>query len=155
MKLYILRHAEAEPTAPTDAERALTPKGLKQARRIARFFKKQGIKPDLLLTSPMRRCVQTAEFVATETGVDLGEKDFLACGMKPATAIKMLGRWSEMDTVVLVGHEPDLSRLIDALMGWEKSNGLRIRKASLTCISFVEFAPGSGLLEFSMPSKFV
>ena len=66
--LYILRHAEAEPEARTDAERPLTSKGRDQAKAVGRFCCEHEIYPALVLTSPLVRAEQTAKLVCKELG---------------------------------------------------------------------------------------
>ncbi|MBL9128867.1 MAG: histidine phosphatase family protein, partial [Verrucomicrobiales bacterium] len=62
MKLYFLRHAEAE-DGPVDAERRLTAKGRRDARRVGRFLEKSGIRLDAAFTSPLVRARETADEV--------------------------------------------------------------------------------------------
>src|SRR3954467_11877205 len=64
--IWLLRHAEAEPGSPDEA-RKLTPKGEEQARNAGLALARLGVKPDLCLTSPRVRAVQTAE-LACEPG---------------------------------------------------------------------------------------
>jgi phosphohistidine phosphatase len=111
MKVVLVRHAEAAPGDP-DELRALTPAGHEQARRLGEQLRADGILPDAVLTSPLRR--------ARETGADLGfgEPEPLeelgpgatAEDLKAATA----GRG---ETVVVVGHQPDCSRITATLRG--------------------------------------
>ena len=55
--------------------------------------------------------------------------------------------------VMIVGHEPDFSLLATHLLGLGDGSRLRIRKASLTHIELPAFAPGSGVLQFSVPCR--
>ena len=63
MKLYVLRHADAESIRTTDAARELTDIGLEQARTVGRFCVNAGFRLSIILTSPYRRAMQTAEIV--------------------------------------------------------------------------------------------
>ncbi|NIP26414.1 MAG: hypothetical protein GWN81_17525, partial [Phycisphaerae bacterium] len=63
MKLYLMQHALAY-SAEEDAERALKPEGIEQAKRAARGIKILGLAFDLILTSPKRRAQQTAALIA-------------------------------------------------------------------------------------------
>ncbi|MBV8586412.1 MAG: histidine phosphatase family protein, partial [Verrucomicrobia bacterium] len=80
--LFILRHADADTEAPTDAERSLSEKGMDQARKIGRFLRDQGVQLDHILTSPLVRARQTADLVAGELGRSdlVAYVDFLAIG---------------------------------------------------------------------------
>src|SRR5437868_1064741 len=67
LELYLLRHADAgDPAAwkGDDAERPLSPKGRKQARRTGRWVAALGRHPDRILTSPKVRALETATIVA-------------------------------------------------------------------------------------------
>ena len=61
MDLILWRHAEAEEAAPggSDAERELTPRGEKQALRMAQWLERQLPESTRILSSPARRCEQT------------------------------------------------------------------------------------------------
>ncbi len=114
MRLVLVRHAEAAPGTP-DEFRALTPEGRDQARQLGERLRGDGIEPDAVLSSPLLR--------ARETAVDLGfgEPDALdelgpgATENDVKTAIEGRG-----ETVVVVGHQPDCSRVTAALRGGEE-----------------------------------
>jgi phosphohistidine phosphatase len=109
MKVVLVRHAEAAPGDP-DELRALTAEGHEQARRLGERLRAEGVEPDAVLSSPLLR--------ARETALELGfgepePRDELAPG---ATAddvrAAVVGRGQ---TVVVVGHQPDCSRITAAL----------------------------------------
>jgi phosphohistidine phosphatase len=111
MRLVLVRHAEAAPGDP-DELRALTPEGHKQARRLGERLRAEGVEPDAVLTSPLLRARETA----TELG--FGEPQPLAELGPGATADDIRsaieGRGG---TIVVVGHQPDCSRITAALRG--------------------------------------
>jgi phosphohistidine phosphatase len=154
MIIYFLRHADAEDFVDSDFTRKLTPKGLDQAERVGNFCKQNGIKPEVFLTSPLVRASQTAEIVGKKTGVTPVIADWLACGMPPATLIEKLKPISPKSSVLLVGHEPDLSTSVSYLLGLPEPVNFPIRKASLTAIDAPWLDQGSGTLEFTLPPKF-
>ena len=153
MIIYFLRHADAEDLAESDFDRKLTPKGLDQAARVGKFCKKNGIKPEVFLTSPLVRARQTAEIVGKKIGVTPVIADWLACGMTPATLIQNLEPLSTKSSALLVGHEPDLSTAVSYLLGLTEPVNFPIRKASLTAIDAPWLDQGSSALEFSIPPK--
>ena len=65
MKLYVLRHADAEirddEKFPDDAVRPLTKKGINKIGKVVTFLKAAGIKPDLIITSPTVRTLDTSK----------------------------------------------------------------------------------------------
>jgi len=154
LTLYILRHAEAEPEARTDAERALTSKGRDQAKAVGRFCFEQGIFPAVILTSPLVRAQQTAKLVWKELGEKpkLDTAEFLSAGMKPETAFTNFRKFSDPETLMLVGHEPDLGEFIAASIGGS-SESIRLRKAGLAKLALPEAKAGVGTLDFLLTPK--
>ena len=110
MRLFIVRHAEAAPGDP-DALRPLTPAGHEQARLLA----EQLPQAHTVLTSPLLRARETATAIARAAGVELEVDDRLAPG---ATAEDVRAAVEgRKGTVVVVGHQPDCSRIAAALTG--------------------------------------
>jgi phosphohistidine phosphatase len=111
MKVVLVRHAEAAPGDP-DELRTLTPEGHAQARALGERLRADGIEPDAVLSSPLLRARETA------AGLGFGEpepRDELSPGATAAdvrTAVAGRGR-----TVVVVGHQPDCSRITAELRG--------------------------------------
>lgn len=153
MTIYFLRHADAEDFAESDFERKLTPYGLNQADRVGKFCKQNGIKPEVFLTSPLVRARQTAEIVAKKIGVEPVIADWLACGMTPKTLTTQLEPLTTTSSVLLVGHEPDLSTVVSYLLGLPEPGNFPIRKASLTSIDAPWLKKSSGTLVFTILPK--
>ena len=153
MMLCFLRHAEAEDSAASDHERKLTPKGLEQAAKAGKFLARAGILPDLIITSPVVRAKQTAAIVSHLLGVDLVEARWLSCGMEPKDCLSGISAFSSKESILLVGHEPDFSETIAALIGLSDPSALKIRKASLVVIDLAGLNPGCGQLQFLIPAR--
>jgi phosphohistidine phosphatase len=111
MRLVLVRHAEAAPGDP-DELRTLTPTGQQQARELGERLRADGVRPDAVLSSPLLRARETA------TALGFGEPDALDKLSPGATAedvrSAIAGRG---ETVVVVGHQPDCSRITAALRG--------------------------------------
>jgi phosphohistidine phosphatase len=111
MKVVLVRHAEAAPGDP-DELRTLTPEGHAQARALGERLRADGIEPDAVLSSPLLRARETA------AGLGFGEpepRDELSPGATAEdvrTAVAGRGQ-----TVVVVGHQPDCSRITAELRG--------------------------------------
>ncbi len=134
MELLVIRHAKAEDQSVSgaDFDRVLVEKGYEQSRRLGSFLKRVNRRPDVVLTSPLIRAKQTAETLC-EAAAMPGPvtQGWLACGMDPETAIRELVAFSDFERVAIVGHEPDLSSLIEWLLGCSGSS-VEVKKASIT-----------------------
>ena len=152
MELYLLRHAEAEDNAASDSARELTPKGQEQARAIGEFCRRQAIRPGLIVTSPYRRTVQTAELVAAALDdCPVEEAPFLSSGMNSHTAFTELRAYQKLDRVMIVGHQPDFGQLAAALLGLMSPENMPVNKASLIGIGVGYLGARGGSLKFFLP----
>jgi phosphohistidine phosphatase len=138
MELYLLRHGIAvvrdDLDYERDAERPLTSKGKRQLRQIADAMKTLGLRFDLILSSPYVRAQQTAEIVAKalKRQKQLKLSDELIPGGNPRALIQQLSaNYPKADAVLLVGHEPYLSRLIGLLITGETHLGMDLKKGGL------------------------
>lgn len=120
MELYVVRHGIAEdfpPDGSGDFGRRLTPDGIARMEQAARGMVRLGIAPDLLLSSPLVRARQTAEIVGRALGRDVRIEPRLASGCSVADIQAVLADVAQTRTVMIFGHEPDLSTAIGALTG--------------------------------------
>src|SRR5262245_60538567 len=129
MDLIIWRHAEAEDGAP-DLERKLTAKGRKQAERVAHWLLQRLPARFAVIASPAARAQQTAEAL----GVPVKTDRTLAPGASPATIIKACGWPDYKSAAAVVGHQPDLGRLVGHLLAGQAMS-TSIRKGGLWWIS--------------------
>ena len=156
MRLLLLRHADASTVASSDAERPLSEKGVEQARRVGAFCRNHELLPNIVLCSPLLRARQTAEGFVSAAGTDPAMVcQFLACGMSPTTALAELKPYQFLDTVLLIGHEPDFSNLVAHLLEPTGSVSIHIRKASLTLLELPRLQLGTATLEFSIPCRYL
>ena len=153
MRLYLLRHADAEPNALTDADRPLTDVGREQTERVGRFCQRHSLRPELLVSSPFRRAVETAQPVAAALGVECVVDPFLASGMRPEEGLRELQVYRRARGVMLVGHQPDLGLLAASLIGLPRAESFSVPKASLTAIEVSFLAPGGGKLKYCLPPQ--
>jgi len=153
MLLYLLRHADADTVAESDDARCLSEKGLAQAKKGARFCETHDLRPALVLSSPVRRAHETALIVSAHLRAELAVEPWLACGMHPERALEEIRSRRSNESLMLVGHEPDFSRLAAHLLGLPGEDRILIRKASLTLIDLEVFRPAGGRLQFSIPCR--
>ncbi|MEP2776998.1 MAG: histidine phosphatase family protein [Luteolibacter sp.] len=156
MELLLLRHGKAEDFASSgggDFARALEEKGMQQSRNAARVLGSADFLPDLVLSSPVLRAKQTAAEFCRAAGIpDPLIEGWLACGMSPQTALSELSAYSDTGRVMIVGHEPDFSHLVQHALG-ANGGSIHIGKGSLTCLEIRPPSPRATLL-FSFPQKF-
>lgn len=155
MDLYILRHAIAADRGriASDAKRPLTDEGRERLRRTTQAWEGLGVIVDRLITSPYLRAHQTAEIAAEALGlVDVDVCEALAAGASPAEMIAALAeRCTDRDRVMVVGHEPDLGRLISTLVSGDDEAGFRMKKAGLSKLTVDSLHAGRcGVLEWHL-----
>jgi|SRR5919201_459707 phosphohistidine phosphatase len=117
MQLYLVRHAEAAPGEP-DELRALTPEGLEAARALARRLAAEGVRADVVLTSPLLRARETGEAIAEALGCRSEPSEELAAGATAESVRRAVAGRGQ--TVVAVGHQPDCGRIAAELTGGEE-----------------------------------
>jgi phosphohistidine phosphatase len=127
MKLIIMRHGEAEEAAASrnDFDRALTKKGRKKVRSVGRTLRQELQIPELIIASPLVRALQTAEIVAAE--LDPNEPVIVRQEIAPDGDPMLLLRelvLSDIESAMLVGHEPALSDMVRALLPHEWTKNL-------------------------------
>ncbi len=149
MKLYLLRHGDAgerdASNYTSDAARALTPKGIKRTRQLANALRQMEISFDVILTSPLIRAHQTAEIVARSLGLEkqLRNASQLAPDHPLTDVVALIqGVPAKTQTLLLVGHEPGLSRLISLLCTGGTNLGLTLKKGGLCRLELSEVKSG-------------
>jgi len=159
MELLVVRHAIAfERNAqrwPDDAERPLSPKGIARARKAAVGLRRITQSPTRVLTSPFLRTRQTAALL---TRFARWPKAAPCAQLRPGTSPERLFAFLagvETERIAVVGHQPDLSRLIAAcLPGDAGSAAFEFRKMSVGLIDFPGAArAGHGELIWLLPPR--
>ncbi len=122
MDLYLIRHAEAMPLGvgniSADEDRPLTEAGHEQARALAVGLRRWEARLDFVVSSPLRRAVQTAEGLIQNwpEAPELRTCSDLAPGGKRRKVARFLEELGA-EGVALVGHMPDLAMLTGWLIG--------------------------------------
>ena len=133
--IILWRHAEAvlasDDTLQSDMARALTPKGQRQAKRMARWLKPHLPENSLLLSSAALRAFQTAQALNDRAAY---AKINVHSALNPTASLReildCLASFSPKSNLLLVGHQPLLGRLAGHLLGLEVSD-LNIKKGAI------------------------
>jgi phosphohistidine phosphatase len=122
MEIYILRHGIAENTQP-DAERALTAEGREKLKRVLQRVRAE---PGVILSSPLRRAVETAEALLPDAS--------------PHDAWQEVRSRSGEQAILLASHEPLTGALAAFLLGCPGLN-VEMKKAALVRMDCERFGP--------------
>lgn len=158
MLVYLIRHGIAidreEPDCPPDSERPLTKKGIERARLVMEGIRALGVKPDLILSSPLVRALQTAEIAAKSLKYPkdkIQRTNALLPEADPAALMKELAR-TKAEQLLCTGHAPHMDEFIAHATGTRRSF-TALKKAGVACIEFGEMSPGEGILIALYPPR--
>lgn len=149
MNLYLLRHGIAVDSAELDfagdAARPLTPKGRRQLRNVAAAVRAMKVTFDAMLASPLVRTQQTAEVMAKALKFKSkpGFADELRPGGKAEQVIRKINALKPApESLLIVGHEPDLSELVSLLVSGDTGGGFSFKKAGLAKLEVEKLSAG-------------
>jgi phosphohistidine phosphatase len=123
--IWLLRHAHAEDGSP-DADRPLSARGERQARAVGAALAVLGVELDACLSSSRVRARETARLACEPLGIEPREEHALRGG--PFDPLDVAAGHGE--SVLLVGHDPDLSMAVHDATGAQ----VRMPKAGLAAI---------------------
>ncbi len=161
MDLYVQRHGLAgDPDSdeyPNDDDRPLTAKGIRRIGRQVRGLNSLGLSLDAIITSPLVRAVQTADIVhrGLESPGRLSTSEVLAPTADPSRLVdQLLTEYSSASSVMIVGHEPNLSGLVSVLVTGDREPVVRLRKGALCRLQVPALRYGRcGWIEWFLTSK--
>lgn len=131
--LLLLRHAKSSHKDKTlsDIERPLNERGIGDAKLIGGVLRRKKLKPDLIICSPSERTRQTVALMLRsarpKVEVKFDDRVYEASASVLFTVLKQI---TESNTVMLIGHNPGLEDLLEALTG----ASVRLPTAALACI---------------------
>ena len=121
MFLYFLRHASAGQSLISpkkDEKRGLDKDGIEQCGYIGRALAALGVQAEIIVSSPLKRAAQTAALVGNEMGHE--GKLVMENALRPQSGFadfqKMLEKYARQDSILLVGHNPNLSEFLGRLI---------------------------------------
>lgn len=155
-KLLLLRHAKSswEDRSLSDHDRPLNERGERDAPRMGRLLRDEGLWPDLILSSTARRARRTAELLLTDRESDTSEDDteirylselYLADPEDYLGAVRRVA--GQAESVLVVGHNPGLEMLLQSLTdAWHRLPTAAIARIDLPIDAWTDLTPGKGVL---------
>lgn len=157
MQVYLLRHGTAEDvrSGMADESRALTPEGRKKLRHVLRTALQANVEPSLIVSSPFKRALETAEIARDIFGYkeNVRQSDALVPTSTPQQVWKEIRSHRQETSILLVGHNPLFSDLVRYLLS---SPDLQIdfKKGALMRIDFDRLATQpAGVLRWYLTAK--
>jgi phosphohistidine phosphatase len=145
MNLYILRHASAgirRNNPLLDIKRPLDKDGKTHCLQLAHVLNAMKISFDLVVSSPLKRSLQTAQLVGTETGFE--QKILISNGLAPTATFaqfqRLLRECAAYENVLVVGHNPNITQFLTQLLVGAPDTttpSVRLRKGSLARVSLL------------------
>jgi phosphohistidine phosphatase len=146
MNLYLMRHADAgvpRDNPKLDAKRGLVKEGKEQCMLMARMLGTLKVQVDVIVASPLKRALQTAQFVGTELGYEA--KVEVSAALAPdadyAAFQKLIAKYADREGVLMVGHNPNLFKFLGRIITGNGGAGVRMRKGSVARIRMDRHPP--------------
>lgn len=154
MELYLMRHGIAEDAKPgqPDAARPLTEDGCYKVEGVLELARNAGVDPDLILSSPYLRAIQTARIARDELAVREAVLEFpsIVPHGNPETVWNDLRSYAQYRSLFLTGHEPLFSQLAAYLLN-SPALLIEVKKASIIRIDVAAMGPTPrGVLRWMM-----
>lgn len=137
MDIYFLRHASAgshKANAAADERRPLDAEGIQQCSIVGSALSSMDVKVDVIISSPLKRALQTAELVAREIGYDdrIESSDALRPEADYRAFEQLLQTHTKRDEIMVVGHNPSLSEFLSLLIsGGASHTAVELKKAAV------------------------
>ena len=143
MNLFILRHpsaGERRLNPLLDVRRPLDKDGKRHCLHLAHILNAINVQFDLILSSPLKRCLQTAAFIGTETGYE--NRIQVTNALAPTATLvdfqRLLRENAHVENLLVIGHNPNLTAFLGTLLvpvASATSAQIRLRKGSLARLS--------------------
>ncbi len=152
MNVYIMRHGEAEANSSSNGERHLTERGASQVTKTLHFANQMGVSINAIASSPLVRAKQTAEIAKRIFKVEYSITNSLEPEGSPEGIYEELSKHKPSDGVLLISHQPLVSKLLSNILGTESR--VSFLTGTLAMVS-VDGQPGTGqgILTLLIPSR--
>ena len=156
MFIYFLRHASAGQrlsSSKKDEKRGLDKDGIDQCGYVGRALAALGVQVEAILSSPLKRATQTAALVGNEMGHE--GKLVLENALRPEAEYgdfqKMLAKYARHDSIMLVGHNPNLREFLGRVISDGKNEAtVELKKGT---VAKVETQRNGGSLSWSITPR--
>jgi phosphohistidine phosphatase len=156
MILYFLRHASAGEhvmNPKKDEKRALDKDGIEQCGYIGRALAALNVQVDTIVSSPLKRCTQTASLVGNELGYE--GKLQIDAGLRPGAGFadfrKILEKYAKQEAILVVGHNPNLSQFLGTVISDSACEAsVELKKGA---VAKVEMRRTTGTLQWCITPK--
>ncbi|HLJ89667.1 MAG TPA: phosphohistidine phosphatase SixA [Candidatus Angelobacter sp.] len=151
MIVYFLRHASAGKklhSATKDERRPLDDEGILQTRYVGRMLANLDVQVEHIVSSPLKRALQTASLVANEMAFE--RPVVIDEALRPESTFvqirEMLSRFKQSDSVIVVGHNPNFTEFVSKIIsGAEGTAQVEMKKGS---VAKIELNGRSGTLQW-------
>ncbi|MCU1306506.1 MAG: phosphohistidine phosphatase, SixA [Acidobacteriaceae bacterium] len=158
MIVYFLRHASAGQSLVNpnkDEKRPLDAEGARQCGYIGRALASMQVHVDAIVSSPLKRALQTASLVGNEMGYE--GKFFIENGLRPEADFSvfkdMLQSYRKSEAIMVVGHNPSLQEFLASFISSSGcKTGVELKKGA---IARVDTGAKLNLLQWCMTPKMV
>ena len=158
--LYLVRHGKAgwRHHEVNDADRPLKKKGVEESRMMALHLRTKDTFPDLIITSPAKRAVQTARVFSEELGISdkyVQQNISIYSASLEEVLTVILGLDDKYSNVMIIGHDPALANVAGFLTGRvvEKIPTAGIVEITFNTNHWSKVSEDSGNMQFSISPK--
>lgn len=155
MNLFVLRHASAgtrRANAVLDLKRPLDKDGKRHCLQLGTVLNAMKFNFDLVVSSPLKRSLQTAQLVGTETGYE--SKILISNALAPTATYaqfqRLVRECQKFENVLVVGHNPNITTFLGALIGAtpgpvtdQQQAHVRMRKGALARVTLQRGTPAT------------
>jgi len=146
MILYLMRHADAgaiRENPVLDARRSLVKEGKEQCMLMARILASLKVQIDVVVSSPLKRALQTAQFVGTELGYEA--KVEISPALAPDGTYTqfqaLMAQYADRDGILVVGHNPNFFQFLGRMITGNGGASIRMRKGSIARVDMDRHPP--------------
>jgi phosphohistidine phosphatase len=149
MKLFFLRHAQAEDGDTDDFHRKLTERGARRTATAAQVMRSLNIRPARIFSSPRVRAYQTAEIVANQLKMKVEIREEVGFGFDIQAVGDLIADLNPANEIMFVGHEPSMSMAVQGLTG----ASVAMKKGGLARVDLFDYAVLEGTLIWLIAPK--